>query len=118
MCHDDSNENNEGAGDSVVTSMANLTPCVVEYTQPCSREEELLIQQQEMVKRQDALRPVFFQLMRGSRKDRERAYLLRRTLVDAEVDMDIITQAWNSGQKAAVSKLLEEKVCNYLDVFS
>lgn len=99
----------DGAGDSAAPNTASMISCVREYTQPCRREEELLVLQQEMIKRQDALRPVFHQLMRGTRKERERAYLLRRNLVDAHVDMTVLTEAWNAGQKEAVEKLLEEK---------
>lgn len=110
LCTEDGAENSAGAGDSVASNMANVVSCVREYTQPIRREEELLIQQQEMIKRQDALRPVFLNLMRGPRKERERAYSLRRHLVDANIDMASITEAWNAGQKDAVGKLLEEKV--------
>jgi len=109
LCTEDGAENNAGAGDSVASNMANVVSCVREYTQPIRREEELLIQQQEMIKRQDALRPVFLNLMRGPRKERERAYSLRRHLVDANIDMASITEAWNAGQKEAVGKMLEEK---------
>ncbi|KAK3912330.1 Maternal protein exuperantia [Frankliniella fusca] len=107
LCCEDGTDN--GAGDSAAPNAASMISCVREYTQPCHREEELLLQQQEMIKRQDALRPVFQHLMKGSRKERERAYVLRRNLVDAHVDMTIITEAWNAGQKDAVGKLLEEK---------
>ena len=107
LCADDGAENNAGAGDS--SNVANLISCVREYTQPIRREEELLVEQQEMIKRQDALRPVFIHLMRGNRKDRLRAFSLRRHLVDANVDMASISGAWEAGQKDAVGKLLEEK---------
>ncbi|XP_034246976.1 maternal protein exuperantia isoform X2 [Thrips palmi] len=108
LCTDDGADNS-GAGDSAAPTLASMISCVREYTQPCRREEELLIEQQEMIKRQDALRPVFLQLIRGNRKDKLRAYSLRKQLLDANIDMALITEAWNSGQRDAVATLLKEK---------
>lgn len=115
LCLEDGAENSAGAGDAAAPNVATLISCVRGYTQPCRKEEELLLQQQEMIKRQDALRPVFFLLMRGNRKERERAYLLRKHLVDANVDMTIITEAWTSGKKEAVAKLLEAHIADEKD---
>lgn len=109
LCLEDGADHS-GAGDSAAPKMASMISCVRGYTQPCRREEELLVEQQEMIKRQDALRPVFLQLMRGNRKDKLRALLLRKQLLDANIDMPIITEAWSSGQKEAVETLLKEKV--------
>ena len=117
LCTDDGAESNAGAGDSATSNLADVVSCVCEYTQPIRREEELLIEQQDMIKRQDALRPFFPNLMRGPLNKRERAYFLRRYLVDANVDITSITEAWNAGQKEGVSKLLEEKVRAYLPKF-
>lgn len=69
---------------------------------------ENLEKQRALAQKVRSLRPVFASKIRGNIKDRNRAVTLRRYLIDAQLDFDDLSKAYESGQKEAITEVISK----------
>jgi len=72
------------------------------------QEMENLEKQRALAQKVRSLRPVFANKIRSNMKDRNRAVTLRRYLIDAQLDFDDLSKAYESGQKDAVTEVISK----------
>nr|CAD7265192.1 unnamed protein product [Timema shepardi] len=103
---DEKPETAQGAGDAREASTSFLET-ICGFVWSIKSEEEELEQLKGILKKQNSLRPIFWPLLRFSRKERQRASGLRRLLVDAGVEYESLTVHYAADGKQGISKLLE-----------
>nr|CAD7462342.1 unnamed protein product [Timema tahoe] len=103
---DEKPETAQGAGDAREASTSFLET-ICGFVWSIESEEEELEQLKAVLKKQNSLRPIFWPLLRFSRKERQRASGLRRLLVDAGVEFESLTVHYAADGKKGISKLLE-----------
>nr|CAD7412360.1 unnamed protein product [Timema poppensis] len=103
---DEKPETAQGAGDAREASTSFLET-ICGFVWSIKSEEEELEQLKAILKKQNSLRPIFWPLLRFSRKERQRASGLRRLLVDAGVEYESLTVHYAADGKQGISKLLE-----------
>jgi len=72
------------------------------------KEIELMHQQRELAVKVRSLRPIFAPHIRQGFKERSRAVLLRRYLIDAAVDYNTLKQAYEENGRDGVVRIVEE----------
>jgi len=84
---------------------------VVEYTTAAKSERIELDNLFELIARQNNLRPIFEPNFRRY-NTRSRAVALRKKVVDAGLDYDVLKNSFEKGQKDEIVKVLNEKIEN------
>ncbi|CAL8088490.1 unnamed protein product [Orchesella dallaii] len=79
---------------------------LMKYASTRSQEMENLKNQRRLAEKVRSLRPIFASQIRRGRKDRNRAVILRRYLIDAKIDYEDLSQAFESGQKDTVKEIV------------
>ena len=64
--------------------------------------------QRTLAKKVRSLRPIFVSKIRTSPKDRSKAVLLRRYLIEAELDYDALKSAFDAEGQDGILKIVEE----------
>lgn len=65
---------------------------------------------QVLLKRQNTFRPVFGDLLKATRIERQHASRLRRLLVENNIDYDKLKAAYDGEAKGGIEKLLKNEV--------
>ncbi|XP_012260677.1 maternal protein exuperantia isoform X2 [Athalia rosae] len=103
-----------GSGDSDAATKGTIE-LIREFVQPTEEEEKELEGLKLVVNRQNSLRPVFGASLCQSRRERQHASLLRRLLAEAGVDYAELKEAWSSGKKEGLQKLISQKITGAKD---
>ncbi|CAL8082442.1 unnamed protein product [Orchesella dallaii] len=82
---------------------------LMKYASTRSQEMENLKNQRRLAEKIRSLRPIFTSQIRRGSKDRNRAVILRRYLIDAKLDYEDLSQAFESGQKDTVTEIVSTK---------
>jgi len=82
---------------------------LMKYASFRSQEMENLENQRRLAEKVRSLRPIFASKIRRGRKDRNRAVILRRYLIDAKLDYEDLKNAFESGQKDTVTEIVSTK---------
>lgn len=98
-----------GSGDSDAATKETVE-FIREFAQSMEAEEAKYAELKVVLNRQNALRPIFRHLHKASRRERQRASLLRRLLAEAEIDFSTLEQTWNKGKKEEIDKLIADKL--------
>ncbi|CAH1365028.1 hypothetical protein MTP99_001340 [Tenebrio molitor] len=88
---------------------------VCPFTNPISAEEEEIAQFKVLLERQNTFRPVFGALLRASRSERQHASHLRRLLAENNINYEKLKEAYESGAKEGLDKVLKNEVANAKD---
>ncbi|XP_015598178.1 maternal protein exuperantia [Cephus cinctus] len=103
------NAEGSGSGDSDAATKGTVE-LIREFVQPTYAEEKELAELKLVLERQNSLKPIFGALLRVSRRERQHASPLRRLLAEAGVEYAVLQEAWSTGQKEGLEKLIKEKV--------
>lgn len=98
-----------GSGDSD-SAMKNTVEFIREFVQPVEVEEKEYAELKIVFERQNSLRPIFGDLFRVNRRERQHASPLRRLLAEAGIEYTQLLDAWNDGMKEGLEKLIKEKL--------
>ncbi|KAK9687303.1 Exuperantia SAM-like domain [Popillia japonica] len=101
----------KGSGDCKGNE-AHLTNLVRPYTNPVSAEEDEIIQFKVLLERQNTFKPVFGALLRATPVERQHASHLRRILAENNIDYDKIKNAFETGAKEGLEKVLKDEISN------
>jgi hypothetical protein len=80
---------------------------IIKHLTGRDEEEKNLTKQRELAQKVRSLRPIFVGHIRTSPKDRSRAVLLRRYLIEAEMDYETLKDAYESGSTDAIVTIVE-----------
>ncbi|KAG7210551.1 hypothetical protein KM043_012071 [Ampulex compressa] len=98
-----------GSGDSDA-AMKNTIEYIKDFVQPVHVEEKEHAELKVIYERQNSLRPIFGALFRVNRRERQHASPLRRLLAEAGIEYVQLQEAWASGKKEGLEKLIKEKL--------
>ncbi|XP_045483179.1 maternal protein exuperantia [Harmonia axyridis] len=93
-----------------------LEPHLIEFicpfTNPIIAEEEEIIELKDLLKIQNTFRPVFRDLLSGTRLERKHASHLRRLLAENNINYDKLKEAYETEAKEGLDKILKSEVAN------
>lgn len=85
---------------------------VCPFVNPISAEEDEIAIFKVLLERQNTFRPVFGALLRASRPERQHASHLRRLLAQNNINYDKLKEAYASGAKDGLEKVIKNEVAN------
>ncbi|KAK9873246.1 hypothetical protein WA026_021734 [Henosepilachna vigintioctopunctata] len=89
-----------------------LIDFICPFTNPISAEEEEIIELKDLLKIQNTFRPVFRDLLGGTRLERKHASYLRRLLAENNINYEKLKEAYDSEAKDGLDKILKTGVTN------
>ncbi|CAG7716876.1 unnamed protein product [Allacma fusca] len=81
---------------------------IIKHLTGRDEEDKNLTKQRELAQKVRSLRPIFVGHIRTSPKDRSRAVLLRRYLIEAELDYETLKNAYETGSTDAIVTIVEK----------
>ncbi|GJQ66342.1 exu [Trypoxylus dichotomus] len=101
----------KGSGDCKGNEV-HLINLVRPYTNPVSEEEQEIAQFKVLLERQNTFKPVFGALLRATPLERQHASHLRRILAENNIDYDKLKNAFETGAKEGLEKVLTAEISN------
>lgn len=89
-----------------------LIDFVCPFTNPIIAEEEEIVELKDLLKIQNTFRPVFRDLLSGTRIERKHASHLRRLLAENNINYDKLKEAYETEAKEGLEKILKAEVVN------
>lgn len=89
-----------------------LIEFICPFTNPINAEEEEIEELKNLIKIQNTFRPVFDNLLKASRPDRQNANRLRRLLAENNINYDKLKDAYATEAKEGLDKILKSEVTN------
>uniref|UniRef100_V5GJ40 Maternal protein exuperantia-1 n=1 Tax=Anoplophora glabripennis TaxID=217634 RepID=V5GJ40_ANOGL len=98
--------------DAIIGTEQHIINFVCPFTNPISAEEDEIAVFKVLLERQNTFRPVFGALLRASRTERQHASHLRRLLAENNINYDKLKEAYETGAKEGLEKVIKNEVAN------
>ncbi|KAJ8924456.1 hypothetical protein NQ315_007253 [Exocentrus adspersus] len=85
---------------------------VCPFVNPISAEEDEIKTFKVLLERQNTFRPVFCDLLKASRSERQHASYLRRLLAENNINYDKLKEAYDTGAKEGLEKVIKNEIAN------